>query len=134
MRGISFWFFFTATLYVVAGMVWGIVMAASGDHTLAPAHAHLNLIGWVTMALFGVYYHVVPEAGEHWIARIQFAVATAGLLIMIPGIVLALRQADATFAKIGALLTLLSMVLFAINVWRSRQVTTHRALALGAET
>ena len=34
----------------------GIAMAMRQDFTLAPAHAHLNLLGWVSMALYGLYY------------------------------------------------------------------------------
>jgi hypothetical protein len=116
----SFWFFFTGTIYVTVGMIWGIVMSASGDHSLAPAHAHLNLVGWVTMALFGVYYHLVPRAGEHWLARVHFATATAGVLTMVPGIVIVLQQSDDTLAKVSSVLTLASMLIFIANMLRSR--------------
>lgn len=133
MRGIAFWFFFTATLYVTAGMIWGIAMAASGDHSLYPAHAHLNLVGWVTMALFGVYYHLVPKAGEHWLAKVHFAAATAGVLIMVPGIVIALQSDEETFAKIGSILTLVSMLIFVANVWRSRVASAPAAATAAAE-
>jgi len=121
MRGISFWFFFTATVYVTVGMAWGIHMSASGDHTLSPAHAHLNLIGWVTMALFGVYYHLVPKAGEHVLAKVHFAVATAGVLLIVPGIVMAIQETGEAFAKIGSVLTLLSMLIFVFTVIRNRE-------------
>lgn len=121
MRGISFWFFSTASLYVTLGMIWGIMMAASGDHTLAPAHAHLNLIGWVTMALFGVYYHQVPAAADTWLAKAHFGVATAGLLIIVPGIVLVLQDMGETLAKAGSVLTLISMVVFVVTVFRHRE-------------
>ena len=121
MRGISFWFFLTAVIYVTIGMAWGIHMSASGDHTLSPAHAHLNLIGWVTMALFGVYYHLVPEAGEHVLAKAHFAIATAGVLLIVPGIVMALQDQGETFAKIGSVLTFLSMLVFVFTVIRNRE-------------
>lgn len=133
MRGISFWFFFTATLYVTAGMIWGIVMAASGDHSLYPAHAHLNLVGWVTMALFGVYYHLVPRAAEHWLAKVHFIVATAGVVIMVPGIVMALQNDEETFAKIGSILTLLSMLIFVATVLRTRAASATAAARAPAE-
>lgn len=120
MKGISFWFFATATIYVAIGMGWGIMMSASGDHRLAAAHAHLNLIGWVTMALFGTYYHLVPKAGENVLAKIHFAIATAGVLIIVPGIVMAIQQTGETLAKIGSILTLLSMLVFVFTVFRNR--------------
>lgn len=121
MRGISFWFVATAALYVTIGMVWGIVMSASGDHTLAPAHAHLNLLGWVTMALFGIYYHLVPTSGEYMLAKIHYGVATLGVLIIVPGIVMALQHSGETLAKIGSVLTVLSMLIFLFTVIRDRR-------------
>ncbi|MFC3166375.1 hypothetical protein [Ciceribacter thiooxidans] len=121
MRGISFWFFMTAVIYVTLGMIWGIVMAATGDHRLAAAHAHLNLVGWVTLALFGIYYHLVPRAGEHLLAKLHFAVATVGVVLLVPGIAMAVSGAGELLAKVGSVLTLASMLLFAVVVFRSRK-------------
>ncbi|MGG6897746.1 hypothetical protein [Rhizobium sp. BR 315] len=120
MRGIAFWFFFTATLYFLAGMVWGIVMAASDDHSLMPAHAHLNLIGGVVSALAGLYYHLVPKAGAHWLAKAHFALAMLGILTMVPGIVLVLTGQGEVLAKVGSILTLGAMLLFTMNVLKFR--------------
>ena len=50
MRSIPTWFFATGAVFALAGMVWGIQMSASHDHTLSPAHGHLNLIGFVMSA------------------------------------------------------------------------------------
>jgi hypothetical protein len=61
-RDIAFVFFLAAVLCVAGGMVWGIQMAASGDHAMVGAHAHLNLVGWATLALFGIYYRLTPQA------------------------------------------------------------------------
>jgi hypothetical protein len=36
--------FQAAVLLVIVGMVWGIVMAISQDHSAMPAHAHLERI------------------------------------------------------------------------------------------
>ncbi len=121
MRGISFWFFFSATLYVLVGMLWGIGMAATEDHSLFPAHAHLNLLGWVTMALFGVYYHLVPRKGAEGLAKVHFAVATGGLFLMVPGIVMALTNNGHLLASVGSVLSLISMILFSVTVYRDRQ-------------
>src|SRR5680860_1870060 len=107
MRGISFWFFATGTIYVLIGMLWGIHMGVSGDHTMMRAHAHLNLVGWVTMALFGIYYHLSPKAADTLLAKIHFAVATLGLIVFVPGIALANSQNNDLFAKIGSVITCL---------------------------
>jgi cbb3-type cytochrome oxidase subunit 1 len=120
MRGVSFWFFFTATIYVSLGMIWGIEMSISEDHTLAPVHAHLNLIGWVTMALFGLYYHLVPASADTGLARFHFVVATSGLLLIVPGIVLAITERGELLAKVGSILTLISMLTFVYTVAKNR--------------
>jgi uncharacterized protein YhhL (DUF1145 family) len=53
--------FQAAVLMAVLGMVWGLVMAVSGDHSTMPAHAHLILLGWVSLFLFGIFYHLHPR-------------------------------------------------------------------------
>ena len=45
MRDTAFAFFLSAVLCAAFGMAWGIQMGISGDHLMAPAHAHLNLVG-----------------------------------------------------------------------------------------
>ncbi|PHP66901.1 hypothetical protein CSC94_12445 [Zhengella mangrovi] len=120
MRGVAFLFFATAALWVTVGMAWGIHMSASGDHMLRSAHAHLNLIGWVTMGLFGVYYHLVPDAAGRMLAKVHYAVALLGVLTIVPGIVMAVTQQGETLAKVGSMLTLLSMVIFLYTVISTR--------------
>ena len=56
MSRISIAFFGSAALYALAGMALGMFMGASGDHSLAPVHAHINLLGWATLALMGSFY------------------------------------------------------------------------------
>lgn len=118
MKGVSYWFMLTAVVAVTIGMVWGIQMSASGDHLLSPAHAHLNLLGWVTMAIFAFYYHLVPDAAETMLAKVHFALAFAGLVLIVPGIVMAVRETGETLAKIGSILTVLSMLVFLFTVAR----------------
>jgi hypothetical protein len=76
--------FRAAVLVVVAGMIWGIQMGISQDHSAMPAHAHLNLLGWVSLFLFGIYYRLHPATD---VTRLAFAqvclwiVGTVGLTI-----------------------------------------------------
>ncbi len=119
MKGVALWFFSVAALCVTIGMGWGIVMSATQDHSMAPAHAHLNLIGWVTMGLFGLYYHVVPAAAESVLAKVHFALAFAGVVVIVPGIIQALNQTGETMAKLGSVLTILSMLVFLFTVLRN---------------
>lgn len=124
MKTLPFILFVVAAICALIGMAWGIQMSASGDHTLSPAHAHLNLLGWVSLAIFGLVYHLLPAAGESLLAKIQASLAVLGVVVIVPGIVMAIDQTGETLAKLGSVLTILSMLLFLIVI-----VTKGRAKA-----
>jgi cbb3-type cytochrome oxidase subunit 1 len=56
-------FIAAALCYLVIGMLLGLTMAfvPAWIYYIRPAHAHVNLLGWVSMFIFGVAYHVVPR-------------------------------------------------------------------------
>ena len=121
MKGLAFWFVFTGSLLALVGMVWGITMSISMDHTLASAHAHNNLVGYVTMVLYGLYYAKVPSAAKTLLARIHFWVALVAALTMGLGVAMAISQKGEMLAQIASLATLAGMVLFAINIFIHRK-------------
>ena len=49
-----------AVLFALIGMIVGVYMAASQNHALGQAHAHINLIGWVSLFLIGLFYERRP--------------------------------------------------------------------------
>jgi hypothetical protein len=56
-------------LLVLAGMLWGLQMAITDDHSAFPAHAHLNLFGFVALFLFGIFYRLNPVVEAGWPSR-----------------------------------------------------------------
>ncbi|HEY0435525.1 MAG TPA: hypothetical protein VGC92_02725 [Phenylobacterium sp.] len=121
MSKLALSFFATAALCAVGGMIWGIVMAASGDHGMMPAHAHLNLMGWATLALMGTYYALSGKGGRTgWI---NYGLSTLGVIVSIPSLALLLagNPAGEKGATAGAILALAGMLVFAfgvVNDWR----------------
>lgn len=111
-------------LYLLAGMIFGIWMSATGDHTLAPAHAHLNLLGGVMLALFGAFYSLRPNAGVGILGKIQVVLAHVAVWAIFPGIILALTGGSDALAKIGSVLFILSMLLFLVIVVRATSSTS----------
>lgn len=111
-------FFATAGLFALTGMVWGIQMSATHDHTLAPAHGHLNLIGFVAMAIFGTYYALSPAAAASRLAGLHYGLSVVTVLVLTPGIALAIGGATEALAKAGSLLAVATMVLFVVMVLR----------------
>ena len=61
-----------AVIYLIVGVGLGIAMGATENFTLRPVHAHLNLLGWTTLALAGLIYTVYPKAAASRLARIHF--------------------------------------------------------------
>ena len=118
MRDIAFIFFLAAVVCVTSGMGWGIQMAISEDHLLAPAHAHLNLVGWTTLALFGLYYRLTPAAALGILPRVHAGLAILGVALMTPGIAMVIVGGSPALASAGAILTLASMLLFLVTVAR----------------
>lgn len=116
MKGIGLLFFGSGAVYGVGGMFLGLWMGSHQDFTLAPVHAHLNLVGFVTMCLMGVFYHLTPAAAERLLARLHFGLATVGLWIMVPGIGLAVTGGGEGPAIAGSLLTAAAMLSFLVNL------------------
>ena len=104
------------------GIVLGIVMGIRQDFVLMPAHAHLNLLGFVTMFLSALYYRVAPEAAASGLARYQAIVSVAGGVVFPIGIACVLVGGHDRFEPVvvaGALTVLLGMALFAVIVFRT---------------
>jgi len=115
--------FSAAVLLALTGMVWGITMAISQDHSTMPAHAHLNLLGWVSLFLFGVFYHLHPTIDRSRTALIQAAVWIVGTVVLTIGVGLVHSGTPAgdPIAGIGSLIVLAGMVLFGWIVVRRDQ-------------
>lgn len=117
---ISEFCFVVAGLAGLLGMVLGITMGISQDFTLAPAHAHLNLLGWVTLAIYGLYHRGIGRSGgpAGWA---QVGLGAAGAAAMSGGLGAYLGFADTDFMPMvvaGSLMAFLSMILFVALVLR----------------
>ncbi len=112
-----------AVLMVVAGMIWGIIMAVSRDHSAMPAHAHLNLLGWVSLFLFGVFYHLHPAIDRSRTALVQVIIWIIGTVILTIGVGLIHTGHDIgdPIAAVGSLTVLAAMMLFGWLVVRREQ-------------
>ena len=119
MKSLPFYFIGAAVLFALAGMAYGMYMAGSEDHLLAGAHAHNNLLGWVTMAIFGLYYRAVPAAVTG-LATIHFWITLVANLIFPFGIALAILGTTPLLAAIGGGLEMISMLIFGWIVLRNR--------------
>ena len=110
---------YMAILYFVMAVALGIFMGASRDHGLMPVHAHLNLLGWVSMALTGFIYQYFTDAGRSRLANVHFWVYN----LTLPPMMIALSLLLKGHVGIEPVLGILSMVmgvsvlLFAVNLF-----------------
>ena len=120
----------------LTGMAGGIAMAASHNHTLAPAHAHLNLLGWVSLFLMGLFYRAHPALDVSRIAKLQIGVWIVGVLVLISGVtgIYAGYPQLEPAAGIGSIVVVGAMLLFAYLVFcPERSAAAPRAGVISAE-
>jgi hypothetical protein len=133
MANISNWFFRLAVLYLIAGISLGIFMAASGDHGMHPVHAHLNLLGWVTLALFGTFYRLWPQAAATKLAKVHFWLFVPPHFVMMVALAALYAGNPAVEPILGvtSILVGLAILCFAVNVWRHTGSTAAATAPLG---
>jgi cbb3-type cytochrome oxidase subunit 1 len=110
-----------SSLTAVIGVSLGVYMGIASDHTLGPVHVHLNLIGWVSLFLFGLFYKFHPEA-LGGAAVVQVSMVTVGYIVMLVGLAGLLLTSSGAFmplAVVGSLLVWAGFLLFLILVART---------------
>lgn len=108
-----------AVVYLIAGIGLGIAMGASEDFTLRPVHAHINLLGWATMALAGLIYSVFPQAGMSRLARVHFWLNNISLPVMAIALAFVLTGARQVIPVLAAaeIVASIGIVVFAANIF-----------------
>jgi hypothetical protein len=110
-------FITVALLCLLVGEAFGMWISQSPDRfPLHPAHAHLNLAGWVTLCLYGLVHHAYPQLASAKLAPLQCITAIVGGVLMPPGILVAITSGEQNLALVivGSLGVMLGTLLFAI--------------------
>lgn len=140
----TLWFVFACIVYSIIGFGWGALMGGIASwrnfvdfsaygRLIVRAHTHINLLGWVEMAIFAALYYVVPQLARAPIysvrlVKVHFWMHNFGLIGMVvfftlAGIVGGLPDADAGEINrtVGHLLALVgifgTLVLLANIIW-----------------
>lgn len=119
MPRISDLFFKTAVVFLIVGIAVGLQMSISGVHNVTGAHAHVSLLGWVTSAIFGVYYALNPGKAEGRLPLVHFGIYTLGVVVMNVALYLLPlgNPAMGPFLAGGSLITFLGVLVFAVVVF-----------------
>ena len=86
MKNIDRLWVLTGLIFLLAGMALGLKMAMTQDFAMHGLHAHLNLLGFVLMTLFGLCYRNWPKMQEGILPTVHYwlhtlTVAAAMLLL-----------------------------------------------------
>lgn len=121
-------------LWFIAGITLGLAMSMNPGWVMyRPAHAHMNLVGFVVMMIFGVGYQMLPRFFGHPIHSRKLAVAhiwlaNVGLALLVTGFILSPHLgADAIpVTSSGGVLWALGAYGFVYNMWRTFDAAERR--------
>jgi hypothetical protein len=121
-----------ASIYFVIGVLFGMFMSMTHNFGLASVHAHINLLGWASLALAGLIYSVYPIAGETPLAKAHFWLHNIGLPIMMIGLIVLVSGVPSVepVIAVGGLITVISVILFMINVLKNVNATYFKSKGL----
>lgn len=119
-NSISLLYFRTAAILLIVGMLYGIYMSASGNHAAAGAHAHLNLIGFVVMSIYGIFFALNPKKSTGRLPKILWGLNTIAAVVMFPSLVLLLNGHPSFEPLVAAasFLALAGTILFAVLLFQ----------------
>jgi cytochrome c oxidase cbb3-type subunit 1 len=129
MEPVIVWYLRMSVVYFVLGVLFGFAMLLWPGEAgyFVSVHVHLNLLGFMSMMIYGVGYHILPKfSGQHiyspQIVKIQFWLANAGLIGMAvswPLTVMAESSVAHNALILAGFLSLLSIILFAFNILKT---------------
>lgn len=114
------WFIKLAALYFFFGILVGMYMSITHNFDMAAFHAHVNLLGWVSTALFGLIYNRYAEAAGSALYKWHFWLYNLGFIVMMFGLFFVLRGTPSfePVIAVGATSIAIGVLLFVINLWR----------------
>lgn len=132
----------TSLVWFALGITLGVAMAAYPRWVIyRPAHAHMNVVGWITMMVFGVGYQLLPrlfggQLHSRTLAGVHYWLANIGLLLMITGFILAphIGTRSAPVTATGGTMFAIGAFVFVYNMWRTFDTADKRRMQMMMNT
>lgn len=112
-------FILLAAVCLIVGISLGIGMGIAHDFQFAPVHAHFNLAGWASLALFGLVYKAYPALGRSRLAPVHLVLSGIGAVVFPFGIYLSIAHEMPAVAILGSLIWFAGAILFLANLVRT---------------
>ncbi len=122
-------FLVLAAVCLIAGVSLGILMGILHDFRFAPVHGHLNLLGWASLAIFGIAYRLYPALLRSRMALPHLVLSGVSGAMLPAGIYVSIAHEAPGLAILASFLWLAGAVLFLANLLRSLVLQGGRAAA-----
>ena len=123
MQNIDRIFILSGALFAVFGLCLGLWMVAANNFIYSKIHAHVNLLGWVTLAIYGIVYRLYPAMKDCPLALPHLICSVAGVIFMnlgwwmfLQNILVGTKLLVIIFRG-GSALGILGVVLFLVIFW-----------------
>ncbi|AYC28906.1 hypothetical protein [Paenisporosarcina cavernae] len=114
-----------AAIFGLIGAVLGSHMAGSMDYSWRPVHAHILVVGWLSLFAWAVFYRVFKPV-PNWMSALHVYCAIIGVTLLTLGmamnIFVDIPRALYLFVYIGGGVTVLvSFGAFVLQTWRKQE-------------
>jgi len=109
----------TGLVLLIAGVLFGGWIGAGSHYQFADAHAHLNLLGFVIPAIYGLIYRSYAELAGSRLRWPHYLAHFAGVLIFVPGLVVVTLTGSPFVLIPGAILVLMALLIFGYIFYRA---------------
>ena len=127
MKSVDRWFILIGLLFGAFGFAFGIWVGINERFEQAHLHAHINLIGFASMVMFGLLYRTFPALATSKLAAVHFILFNLGAVIFLVGIPLAQAHQTVALAAGGSLRMLVGMLTFLANYFLNAFSVTEGA-------
>ncbi|WP_062105989.1 cytochrome-c oxidase [Bacillus niameyensis] len=111
-----------AVIYFLIGISFGLYMSITHLFNLATVHVHVNLLGWMSLSIAGIFYILFPKLQNTFAAKAHFWLHNIGLPVMMISIALAILIGSPIYfiiATIGGAVTVLGIFCFGYNILKN---------------
>lgn len=114
-----------AKLFLLLAGICGLIgimlggLLFEGAYELKLVHVHLLLFGWLSNAVYGLFYNSYPQIASGKIAWVHFGSALIGTLMLSVGFYFYGDEGYAWIIMIGANFVVLAAILFLVSLVRS---------------
>lgn len=148
------WFIYACIVYSIIGFSWGAIVGMIPDlrdfinnrphaHLIMLGHGHINLLGWVEMAIFASLYYIFPRVVDRPIyslrlVKVHFWMHNIGLLGMVASFVAAgtlggLASMDMTADEVSSIVRpfMISVGMFGLLVLTANGIWAYNLFRTG---